>query len=84
MTVDVPPKSFERQVRDCLAHLYDFTELHTNPLASQMTPDLAGLERVQTGSAHPDRNGRAAKSAGDCRYSIAARTCLFFVADALC
>jgi CheY-like chemotaxis protein len=47
MMVDVPPKSFERQVRDCLAHLYDFTELHTNPLASQMTPDLTGLERVQ-------------------------------------
>jgi CheY-like chemotaxis protein len=48
MTVDLPPESFERQVRDCLAHLYDFTVLQSNPLASQIAPDLTGLQRVQT------------------------------------
>jgi CheY-like chemotaxis protein len=48
MTVDLPPESFERQVQDCLAHLYDFTELQTNPLAGQIAPDLTGLRRVQT------------------------------------
>jgi CheY-like chemotaxis protein len=45
---DLPPESFERQVQDCLAHLYDFTELQTNPLADQIAPDLTGLQRVQT------------------------------------
>jgi len=47
MTVDLPPENFERQVQDCLAHLYDFTELQTNPLAAQIAPDLTGLQRVQ-------------------------------------
>src|SRR5215207_2343380 len=45
---DLPPENFERQVQDCLAHLYDFTELQTNPLAVQIAPDLTGLQRVQT------------------------------------
>ena len=48
MTVDLPPESFERQVRDCLAHLYDFAVLQTNPLSSQIAPELTGLQRVQT------------------------------------
>jgi len=48
MAVDLPPESFERQVQDCLVHLYDFTELQTNPLADQIAPDLTGLQRVQT------------------------------------
>lgn len=48
MTVELPPENFERQVQDCLTHLYDFTELQTNPLAAQIAPDLTGLERVQT------------------------------------
>jgi CheY-like chemotaxis protein len=45
--VDVAPESFIRQVRDCLAHLYDFAALQSNPLASQIAPDLTGLQRVQ-------------------------------------
>ncbi|MBK8022628.1 MAG: response regulator [Chloroflexi bacterium] len=45
---DVAPESFTRQVRDCLAHLYDFTVLQTNPLAHQIAPNLSGLERVET------------------------------------
>ncbi|MBX3062678.1 MAG: response regulator [Anaerolineae bacterium] len=50
MTIDLPippPESFERQVRDCLAHLYDFSELQSNPLSSQIAPELMGLQRVQ-------------------------------------
>jgi CheY-like chemotaxis protein len=47
MTADLPPESFERQVQDCLVHLYDFTELQTNPLAGQLAPDLTGLQRIQ-------------------------------------
>lgn len=47
MMVDLAPESFQQQVRDCLAHLYDFTVLQTNPLAGQIAPDLAGLQRVQ-------------------------------------
>jgi CheY-like chemotaxis protein len=47
MTVELPPENFERQVRDCLAHLYDFTELQTNPVARQIAPDLTGLQCVQ-------------------------------------
>jgi DNA-directed RNA polymerase specialized sigma24 family protein len=48
MTVDLPPETFERQVRDCLAHLYDFTALQTNPLSSELAPDVTGLQRIQT------------------------------------
>jgi CheY-like chemotaxis protein len=44
---DLAPESFEQQVRDCLAHLYDITVLQTNPVASRIAPDLAGLQRVQ-------------------------------------
>jgi CheY-like chemotaxis protein len=47
MIVDLAPDSFKQQVRDCLVHLYDFTVLQTNPLASQIAPDLTGLQRVQ-------------------------------------
>lgn len=47
MMVDLAPESFHQQVRDCLAHLYDITVLQTNPLASRIAPDLAGLQRVQ-------------------------------------
>ena len=42
MTVDLPPESFERQVQDCLVHLYDFTELQANPLAGQIAPGKVG------------------------------------------
>jgi CheY-like chemotaxis protein len=45
--VDLAPESFRQQVRDCLVHLYDFTELQTTPLADQIAPDLTGLQRVQ-------------------------------------
>jgi CheY-like chemotaxis protein len=48
MTIDRLPESFERQVRDCLAHLYDVAELQSNPLAGQIAPDSTGLQRVQT------------------------------------
>jgi CheY-like chemotaxis protein len=48
MIVDLAPDSFKQQVRDCLVHLYDFTVLQTNPLASQIAPDLTGLQRVET------------------------------------
>jgi len=41
------PQEFEQIVRDCLAHLYEFTALEHDPLAEQLTPQLDGLERVQ-------------------------------------
>jgi CheY-like chemotaxis protein len=47
MLVESPPENFERQVRDCLAHLYDFTELQSNPLSGEIAPDLTGLQRVE-------------------------------------
>jgi len=47
MVVDLAPESFTQQVRDCLTHLYDISVLQTNPLASQIAPNLTGLQRVQ-------------------------------------
>lgn len=47
MIIDLAPDNFKQQVRNCLVHLYDFTVLQTNPLASQIAPDLTGLQRVE-------------------------------------
>lgn len=42
------PETFEQEVRDCLAHLYDFSAMQNDPLVEQMVPHLSGLERIQT------------------------------------
>lgn len=47
MPENLVSESFKQQVRDCLVHLYDFTALQSNPLASQIAPDLSGLQRIQ-------------------------------------
>lgn len=47
MPGDLAPENFKQQVRDCLVQLYDFTALQTNPLSSQLAPDLTGLQRIQ-------------------------------------
>lgn len=47
MPGDTAPEDFKQQVRDCLAQLYDFTALQTNPLAVQIAPHLTGLQRIQ-------------------------------------
>lgn len=46
--MDTISEQFEQQVRDCLAHLYDFTALQNDPLAQQLAPSLTGLQRIQT------------------------------------
>lgn len=43
-----PPESFEQEVRECLAHIYDFTAMQNDPLAKKLAPHLNGLERIQT------------------------------------
>ncbi|MBI5928539.1 MAG: response regulator [Chloroflexi bacterium] len=42
------PESFEQEVRECLAHLYDFTAMQSDPLVHKLAPHLSGLERIQT------------------------------------
>ncbi len=41
------PDTFGQQVRECLAHLYDFSVLHSSLLAEQLAPQLTGSARVQ-------------------------------------
>ena len=49
MTVPQPisREEFNQQVRDCLAHLYDFAFLQNHPLVHLLLPDLSGAHRVQ-------------------------------------
>lgn len=42
------PEAFERDVRDCLSHLYDFAAMQEDPIVRQLVPHLSGLERIQT------------------------------------
>ncbi len=41
------PEEFEQQVRNCLQHLYDMTELQQLPLVRQLLPDTPALQRGQ-------------------------------------
>lgn len=41
-------ESFERGVRECLSHMYDFTAMQDDPVVRQLVPHLSGLERIQT------------------------------------
>jgi CheY-like chemotaxis protein len=41
------PEEFEQQVRACLQHLYDMTELQQQPLVRQLLPDTPALQRGQ-------------------------------------
>lgn len=47
MNVTIYPAEFEEQVRECLANLYDFTMLQSNPLVQRLAPDLPGTRQVQ-------------------------------------
>jgi CheY-like chemotaxis protein len=41
------PESLEREVRDCLSHMYDFAAMQDDPLVQRLAPHLTGLERIQ-------------------------------------
>ncbi len=42
------PESFENDVRECLAHMYDFTAMQNDPIVQKLAPGLHGLESIQT------------------------------------
>src|SRR5512142_1804776 len=48
MTEALSSQEFEQQVRECLAHLYDYSFLREQPLVSLLVPDAAGAAQVQT------------------------------------
>ncbi len=41
------PESLEREVRECLSHMYDFAAMQDDPLVQRLAPHLSGLERIQ-------------------------------------
>ena len=41
------PESLEREVRECLSHMYDFAAMQDDPLVQRLAPHLTGLERIQ-------------------------------------
>jgi CheY-like chemotaxis protein len=46
--VTVTAEEFEQHVRDCLAHLYDYSYLREHPLVQLLVPDQSGAAQVQS------------------------------------
>lgn len=45
--MSVYPESFERDVRECLSHMYDFAAMQEDSLVGRLVPHLSGQERIQ-------------------------------------
>jgi len=46
-TQKITNQAFDQLVKDCLAHLYDYSFLRENLLVQLLVPDLAGASQVQ-------------------------------------